>query len=158
MLTNGLTHRYRTFMNNAILFLNYTNEDFSHAWNGVGYTFKAGTSMYLEPWMAEHFAKHLIDREINKMNVGVKPDKEIRLDNQMLRKELMDKCIKIVSVEAKGDAQLKAELLDLNMTKESPMAEVSTKALEPKKFCDQCDSKGVRHKKTCPKVNATVAA
>lgn len=32
---------------------------------------------------------------------------------------------------------------------------VTTKVEEVKRFCDQCDSKGVRHKKVCPKYQPT---
>lgn len=50
-------------------FKNFTNEDFSWKWDGVVYTFKAGQEIYLPGDQAEHFANHLVDREINKLNV-----------------------------------------------------------------------------------------
>jgi len=140
----------------AVLFVNFTDEDFVHSWNSVTYTFKAGTSMYLEPWLAEHFSKHLVDREINKLNDGKKPLDEIRIDNQQLRNSFLEKCVKTVETKATGDAQLKTELLNLNMNKETPGAEVSLDGLTAKPFCETCDAKGpIKHKKACPKNNAS---
>lgn len=50
----------------TILFTNWTDEDFIGLWDGVPYPIKKGQSMYLEDWKAKHFAKHLVDRELNK--------------------------------------------------------------------------------------------
>lgn len=54
---------------NAVQFCNYTNEDFTWKFDGIPYTFKAGTTMFLEDFKAQHFAKHLIDRELNKAGI-----------------------------------------------------------------------------------------
>lgn len=63
-------------LNNAVLFTNWTNEDFEHAWNGKPFYFKARTSEWISIGDKEHneglarfFAKHLVDRELNKKNV-----------------------------------------------------------------------------------------
>jgi len=48
-------------------FHNFTTADFTWKWDGVPYTFKAGVTMFLEDYKADHFAKHLIDRELNEM-------------------------------------------------------------------------------------------
>jgi len=53
----------------AIQFHNFTNEDFTWKWDGVAYTFKAGSTMFLENYKAEHFAQHLVDRELNKLGI-----------------------------------------------------------------------------------------
>ena len=53
----------------AIKFKNYTDESFSWKWNGNAYTFKAGAEMYMDEGEARHFAKHLIDRELNKLGL-----------------------------------------------------------------------------------------
>jgi len=47
-------------------FVNYTKEDFSHKWDGKVFKFKAGREIYLEDYLAEHFAKHLAEREMLK--------------------------------------------------------------------------------------------
>lgn len=53
----------------AIKFRNFSNEDFSWKWDGVSFNFPAGQETYLEEDKAHHFAKHLVDREIGKINV-----------------------------------------------------------------------------------------
>lgn len=69
---------------NAIQFTNFSNEDFTWKWDGVPYTFKAGQTIFLEDYKAEHFAQHLVDRELNKLNIPT---------NDMVRRmELGAKC------------------------------------------------------------------
>jgi len=58
----------------AVLFKNFSDEEFTCSWNKVPYKFKPGQEMYVEDWKGEHFAKHLIDREINKVG-GLTNDK-----------------------------------------------------------------------------------
>lgn len=65
-------------------FKNWTEEDFTWKWDGVPYTFKAGQTIFLEDFKAEHFAKHLTDHEMNKM--GIPTNMELQ------KKELMAKC------------------------------------------------------------------
>jgi len=54
---------------NALYFLNYTSEDFTHSYDGNSETFKAGEGRYLEDFRAHLFAKHLVDRELNRKNL-----------------------------------------------------------------------------------------
>lgn len=54
---------------NAIKFKNFTNEDFEWKYDGIPYNFPAGSEMFLEDYKAHHFAKHLVDREMNKAKV-----------------------------------------------------------------------------------------
>lgn len=52
------------------LFTNWTNEDFTWTWNNQSYTFKANSSVELEDaGVANHFAKHLAQRELLKDNL-----------------------------------------------------------------------------------------
>ena len=53
----------------AIKFHNFSNEDFTWKWDGISYTFPAGSTMFLENFKAEHFAQHLVDRELNKLGI-----------------------------------------------------------------------------------------
>lgn len=62
--------------NNAVLFTNWTQEDFTHSWGGVPHTFRARTSEWISVGDREHneglakfFAKHLTDRELNRRNI-----------------------------------------------------------------------------------------
>ncbi len=52
----------------AIKFKNFSTEDFTWKWDGVQFTFPAGQETYLEEDKAHHFAKHLVDREIGRLN------------------------------------------------------------------------------------------
>lgn len=52
----------------ALRFKNFTDQDFTWKYDGVEYTFKAGDEMFLEDFKAHHFAKHLVDRELNRLN------------------------------------------------------------------------------------------
>lgn len=47
-------------------FHNFTDRDFIGYWNGKPKTIKAGEQFYTEAWLAEHFAKHLANRELIK--------------------------------------------------------------------------------------------
>lgn len=53
----------------AIKFKNFTNEDFAWKFDGVEYNFPAGQETFMEDFKAHHFAKHLVDRELNKVNI-----------------------------------------------------------------------------------------
>lgn len=53
----------------AIKFKNFTEESFSWKWNGNEFTFPAGMEIYLDEHEAKHFAKHLVDRELNKLKI-----------------------------------------------------------------------------------------
>lgn len=55
-----------------VLFHNFSDEIFAYPkdehcrWNGQAYSFPPGHQQFMELYMAYHFAKHLIDRELNK--------------------------------------------------------------------------------------------
>lgn len=51
---------------NAKQFYNFSTEDFTWKYDGISYTFGAGQTMFLEDFKADHFAGHLVDRELNK--------------------------------------------------------------------------------------------
>lgn len=65
-------------------FTNWTTEDFTWKFDGIEYTFKAGETMFLEDFKADHFARHLVDREMNKTNTVT--------SMMNVRNELMAKC------------------------------------------------------------------
>ena len=88
----------------AIIFKNFSDEDFTHTWDSVPYTFKAGQEMYMEDWKAAHFAKHLINRELNKLN---------RPSNDPLGITLRKKCLPgIDSFAADDDSSLQTKMLN----------------------------------------------
>ncbi len=49
------------------LFTNFSNESFTGYWDGKGRTFKPGEAKYLPDYLAAHFAKHLVNRELLKV-------------------------------------------------------------------------------------------
>jgi hypothetical protein len=54
------------------LFTNWTKDDFSYTFNNVPYVFLANSSTELEDGIADHFALHLANRELN--NAGLPTD------------------------------------------------------------------------------------
>lgn len=147
----------------AILFLNWTGEDFSHTWGGVLYTFKAGQTMYLEEGLAVHFAKHLANREINKLG---------KLMNDPLVKVFMEKCYgesfveqdeKSLETKIVNENPIETETVKIKLSENPDIArilkekgelpegdEIEIEIDKSPRFCEFCDSKGVRHKKECP--------
>lgn len=110
-------------------FRNFSKEDFSWKFNGDVFTFPAGQDIYLEGDKADHFAKHLIDRELNRENVeagrhGTK--NEVPTSNPNERARLLALCFPtdeiVTSLEAlninekakKGKKKVDEEFADLN--------------------------------------------
>lgn len=87
----------------SLLFTNWTDEDFTGYWDGVPYPIKKGQSVYFEDWKARHFAKHLVDREMNKLG---------KATNDPSRELLVQKCFG-ESVEIKAESDI------LNMNKKT---------------------------------------
>jgi len=52
------------------LFTNFSTEEFIGYWDGKGKKFAPGESVYMPDYLAQHFAKHLVNREL----LRVKPD------------------------------------------------------------------------------------
>ena len=48
------------------LFTNFSNEEFIGYWNGKPKKFSPGQSLYMPDYLAQHFAKHLTNRELIK--------------------------------------------------------------------------------------------
>jgi hypothetical protein len=63
MLTAGLHPPANKNMKTA-LFTNFTDKPFTGYWNGKGKTFAPGQSVYMPDYLAQHFAKHLTNREL----------------------------------------------------------------------------------------------
>lgn len=121
---------------NAIQFYNFSNEDFTWKWDGVAYTFPAGETMFLEDFKAEHFAQHLVDRELNKRGVPT--------NNMVERQALGARCFPSVEtvtpLEAlqKNEKKKKAvkedvEFAGLKDTDRTPKKPVHKKVKEEKK-------------------------
>lgn len=74
----------------AVQFLNFSDEDFTWKFDGIAYTFKAGQTIFLENFKADHFAGHLVDRELDKLGHST--------GKSNLRNELLAKCFPSVEV------------------------------------------------------------
>ena len=88
----------------AVRFTNFSEEDFVGVWDKEEFLIPAGESTMLQEYLALHFAKHLIDRELNKEN---KPTNLIQHRNPM-----MEKCVGRVFVEAGSQLKLEQKMLN----------------------------------------------
>lgn len=48
------------------LFINFTEEEFIGYWGGKGKKFKPGEKVWMPDYLADHFAKHLVNRELQR--------------------------------------------------------------------------------------------
>lgn len=91
------------------LFVNWSDEDFTWSWDSQPYTFRAGQSMVLFDYLADHFAGHLADREMDKLKIPT---------NHFTRQNYIDKAIKPIDVPDKPlvsegpNAKLQQEILN----------------------------------------------
>jgi hypothetical protein len=53
-------------MSKTALFTNFSNEEFIGYWDGKPKKFAPGQSLYMPDYLAQHFAKHLTNRELIK--------------------------------------------------------------------------------------------
>lgn len=67
-------------------FFNWTEKDFEYLWDGAPYRFKAGESRLLPDGVADHFAKHLADKEMNDRDIN--PGK-LHIRQQFIHKALV---------------------------------------------------------------------
>ena len=143
-----------------VLFVNFSDQPFSgipyewpnfgddpivdeHCkWNGEPDSFKPHESRYMEDWRAAHYAKHLINRELDKQN---KPTSDMKLRAEMLKKCIIEDSASVV--ESHIDMTLMNKNMELNKPQET---KPEIKEVVKSKFCEFCDSKGVRHLKNCP--------
>lgn len=102
----------------AMRFFNWTDQDFSHKWDSVEYTFKAGQSEMLQDYLAHHFAKHLAQREINKRNL-------LMTDRKF--KEFYDACLNGDTISAESSLKLEMEI---EKVKEKPVEDKKEAAKE----------------------------
>lgn len=129
MLKERPTHSHNTYkmIENDSLFYNWSNEDFTWKLNGSPYTFKAGSVTPVTKAEFNHFSKHFVDRELGKA--------KFRTNDELHREEYTNKC-------RAGELQVSSVQHMENLTALS-ISEM------PKKFCEHCESKGVRHMKAC---------
>ena len=120
-------------MNKAIKFKNFSDEDFTHKYDGVPYTIKAGETITLPGYLAEHFCHHLVNREMMK---GLSDSTMTSMLDENFRKPWVEKCL--ISEQEVANP-MEAEIASLNAVEEAEAPKVPE--LKPK-------NKGGRPKKT----------
>ena len=91
----------------SVLFKNASNEEFVCSWDSVPYRFAPGKEMYVEDWKAQHFAKHWVDRELNR--------KGLMTNNKVLRDAELVKCLPVeapITVEEAFDLNAKDKIAE----------------------------------------------
>lgn len=73
------------------VFSNWSNEDFSCMWGGKTTTVKAGEILEVPEYLAYHFTKYLVDREM------IKAGKEALIGDDNVRKSFEDKTVSLIS-------------------------------------------------------------
>lgn len=123
-------------MKTAILFTNYSDEDFSHSWDSVVYNFPKGQSTMLESMLGAHFARHLAVRELNKKDV---------ITSKANINEEAQKAISTTSVEAEDDTKLAHEAQNykkmnkLDLVKEAEDKGIDVKGKDKKDLVDELE-------------------
>ena len=80
----------------AIQFKNFSEADFTWSFDSLSYTFPAGSTIFMEDFKAEHFAKHLVDSEMNRLGLVT--------DNKVERAKLMAQCFPSAEVVTPEEA------------------------------------------------------
>ena len=104
-------------------FKNFTEQIFVWKWDGIEHTFLAGMEIFLEDYKADHFAKHLVDQEMNRLH--------LLTNNALQREQLTALCFPtdevVTPIEAlnlnekadvKAEKEKEVEFPDLNTTEE----------------------------------------
>jgi len=102
-------------------FVNWTTEDFVGTWDGVERLIKAGESINLPGFLADHYAKHLVDREM------MKDAKDMSLNIEAARRPYLDKCFTQEDISA--PTELEAEIAALNLPVKEEKIEETIKDL-----------------------------
>jgi len=116
----------------TVPFYNFTSEDFteeqSAKWNSKPYIVKAGEIKFYPVFLANHFAKHLINREVMRENEAALNDKKLREKYKvkiLISQEEANKLLgipqkdRIVKVKA---PKTKKELINEKEAKSSPIS------------------------------------
>lgn len=113
----------------SVVFKNFTDEEFVCSWDGVPYRFPAGKEMYVEDWKADHFAKHLVDKVMNKK--GMITSNKIERD-PLLAQALPDG----VTLDAEEAYDLKARKEAQEKVEEVKVKKASKKVVDEEEFPD----------------------
>ena len=101
----------------AKIFNNFSpdNEVFTWNYDGKPWSFEPNVPIMLEATLAEHFAKHLIDRELTKRGISI--------GNQILRDKMYALCVKNTVIEETDPEKLKTKILNAGIDSKKQLEE-----------------------------------
>ena len=138
------------------LFTNFTDQPFTGYWNGKGRSFQAGESKHMPQYLAEHFAKHLVNRELLTV-VGQDKDRNPilkypngdkftspKFPNQVpVFMELFNKAVTILGDEDIGEhadpVETQISILNKDKTKSSKQDPTEPQLIVPPDFDEEDD-------------------
>lgn len=96
----------------VVKFINFSKEDFTYTYNNRPYTFAAGDFRFMETNIANHFAKHLINREL--LKEGRESDTSPKNpEENFYFMQLYKKAIEPVETAAEADeTEIEQEVID----------------------------------------------
>ena len=114
-----------------VKFTNFSNEDFTWTLNKISYTFPAHSVKFMEIGVANHFAKHLVNRELLKRGRQNDTSPKKKEENPFFM-ELYNQCIEPVDShgEPMDETKARQEAIDMTM-KEKEGANMSSN-IDPK--------------------------
>lgn len=125
----------------SVPFYNFTSEDFTQEqgamWNSKPYEVKAGEIKFYPIFLANHFAKHLINREIMRNNEQALNDNKLRETVKVKILITQEEANKLLGIPAKDrivkvSAPKKSkELISENETKTSPVSKIKEEEAIP---------------------------
>lgn len=161
-ITRTMKNTYQPVVT-IVKFLNWTEQDFTGFWDKVPYHFAAGESSKMEDWKAEHFARHLTDQYLH--SKGLEARRKEDSYKALMRKAVIRSENAPTSHNQGEMSKLSTELLndfkgpsEADLKAQEMAANANALDLKPeempkvKLFCDACGSRGIRHKKACPKL------
>lgn len=120
------------------LFINATNEAFTGYWNSQAYEFgPAGSKdkpdrLYMEAWKAHHFAKHLTNRELMKVDGGETHTSPKNPEQDPMFMELFNKFV-IVQGDS-TESKVHSDVINMNEGLSSDIEPPKNKGGRPKKI------------------------
>ncbi len=123
------------------LFTNFTDQEFTGYWDGKPKTFKPGESVYMPDYLAAHFAKHLVNRELLRTDSsgnliykdGDKFTSPKHPEQVPVFKQLFDRACRLDGEDMLGDKKddVNALIDAANKNRQEPAEPKSTQAQDP---------------------------
>lgn len=117
-------------MSKSVLFVNFSKETFIGEWDKQKEAFKPSASKRLPEWLANHYAKHLVNRELLKAGKENDTSPKVPQDNAVFM-ELFSKAVIDEGAEDKDDLALDVELMNTQDEATSEIDEESEKPVKP---------------------------